>query len=130
MISIDSLVIKIMNFAQKLVDADRASLFLLDAKARELYATIFDIGNSNHNNKEINNGEPEEEKMFKSDNREIRFPIGTGVAGKVAMTGEILNITDAYSDSRFNPLIDQITGYKTETILCMPIYTRNTIIGK
>lgn len=40
----DSLVTKIMNFAQRLVDADRASLFLLDAKNKELYARIFDVG--------------------------------------------------------------------------------------
>ena len=32
------------NYAQKLVDADRASIFLLDRKARELYARIFDVG--------------------------------------------------------------------------------------
>ena len=39
----NSLIIKIMNFAQKLVDADRASLFLVDAKTNQLYARIFDI---------------------------------------------------------------------------------------
>ena len=42
-ISMDTLIIKIMNFAQKLVDADRASLFLVDAKTNQLYARIFDI---------------------------------------------------------------------------------------
>ena len=39
----DTLIIKIMNFAQRLVDADRASLFLVDAKTNQLYARIFDI---------------------------------------------------------------------------------------
>ena len=39
----NTLIIKIMNFAQKLVDADRASLFLVDAKTNQLYARIFDI---------------------------------------------------------------------------------------
>ena len=43
MISMDSLITKIMNFAQKLVDADRASLFLVDSKTNQLYARIFDI---------------------------------------------------------------------------------------
>lgn len=42
----DTLIIKIMNFAQKLVDADRASLFLVDAKTNQLYARIFDIQDS------------------------------------------------------------------------------------
>ena len=43
MVSMNSLIIKIMNFAQTLVDADRASLFLVDAKTNQLYARIFDI---------------------------------------------------------------------------------------
>ena len=43
MISMDTLIVKIMNFAQKLVSADRASLFLVDAKTNQLYARIFDI---------------------------------------------------------------------------------------
>jgi cAMP and cAMP-inhibited cGMP 3',5'-cyclic phosphodiesterase 10 len=44
MVSMDTLIMKIMNFAQRLVDADRASLFLVDSKSKELYARIFDIG--------------------------------------------------------------------------------------
>ncbi|HIE82686.1 MAG TPA: hypothetical protein EYQ00_02050 [Dehalococcoidia bacterium] len=43
MVSMDALIIKIMNFAQKLVTADRASLFLVDSKTNQLYARIFDI---------------------------------------------------------------------------------------
>ena len=39
----DTLIIKIMNFAQKLVNADRASLFLVDSKTNQLYARIFDV---------------------------------------------------------------------------------------
>ncbi|KAK4302236.1 hypothetical protein Pmani_025660, partial [Petrolisthes manimaculis] len=44
MVSMDTLIMKIMNFAQKLVNADRASLFLVDNKNRQLYARIFDMG--------------------------------------------------------------------------------------
>ena len=47
MVSMNSLIIKIMNFAQTLVDADRASLFLVDAKTNQLYARIFDIKGGN-----------------------------------------------------------------------------------
>lgn len=49
--------------------------------------------------------------------------------GQCALTGEIFNIVDAYSDERFNRNVDQLTGYKTQTILCMPIFIRNTLIG-
>ncbi len=43
MVSMDALIIKIMNFTQKLVSADRASLFLVDNKTNQLYARIFDV---------------------------------------------------------------------------------------
>jgi len=53
--------------------------------------------------------------------KEIRFPIDRGLAGHSALTGETVNIKNAYSDDRFNKEIDAQTGYKTSTILCMPI---------
>ncbi|GJQ77896.1 hypothetical protein Trydic_g16148 [Trypoxylus dichotomus] len=128
MVSMDMLIMKIMNFAQRLVDADRASLFLVDSKNKELYATIFDVGVESKASGD--NTESENEETVKAHtSREIRFPLGTGIAGQVAMTGEVLNITDAYSDERFNRTVDQLTGYKTQTILCMPIYIRGSIIG-
>jgi cAMP and cAMP-inhibited cGMP 3',5'-cyclic phosphodiesterase 10 len=58
-----------------------------------------------------------------------RFPLGKGIAGQVANTGEVLNIVDAYCDPRFNRTIDQLTGYRTKSILCMPIFIRGSIIG-
>ena len=44
MVSMDTVIKKVMNFAQRLVDADRASLFLVDTKSGELYARLFDMG--------------------------------------------------------------------------------------
>lgn len=51
----------------------------------------------------------------------IKIPIGKGVSGYVAMSGNILNIRDAYHDSRFDPSTDKKTGFKTKTILAVPI---------
>lgn len=129
----DMLVMKIMNFAQRLVDADRASLFLVDSKSKELYATIFDVGvddniDNNPMNSENESGSDDGSNKINA-NREIRFALGTGIAGQVALTGEVLNIIDAYQDPRFNRTIDQLTGYKTESILCMPIFIRGSVIG-
>ncbi len=57
MVSMDALITKIMNFAQKLVDADRASLFLVDSKTNQLFARIFDIqggaGSEDQNSRDI-----------------------------------------------------------------------------
>lgn len=142
MVSMDTLVTKIMNYAQRLVDADRASLFLVDSKNKELYATIFDVGiegedvgkgaavelNKRRSGSSASNKNGSDDVKTNT-SKEIRFPLGTGIAGQVAMTGEVLNIKDAYADPRFNRTIDQITGYTTHTILCMPIYIRGSIIG-
>ncbi|XP_003247299.1 dual 3',5'-cyclic-AMP and -GMP phosphodiesterase 11 isoform X2 [Acyrthosiphon pisum] len=53
--------------------------------------------------------------------KEIHIPWGTGIVGYVAESGEPVNIPDAYKDTRFNHDIDARTGYKTHSLLCMPI---------
>ena len=58
-----------------------------------------------------------------------RFPVGTGIAGYVAETGETLNVQNVYDDERFNKGIDEQTGYTTKSILCMPICIRGAVIG-
>ena len=61
---------------------------------------------------------------------EIRLPVGKGLAGYVAKTGEVVNIPDAYSDPRFNPEIDKRSGYHTQNVLCMPMKNKEgEIVG-
>ena len=90
------------------IQADRCTVFLLDKDKNELWSKVaLGLGS-----------------------QEIRFPADKGLAGYVVKTGEPLNIPDAYNDPRFNPDIDKETGYRTKTILCMPIKNNNQeIIG-
>ena len=63
--------------------------------------------------------------------KNIRVPVGQGIAGSVAATGETINIVDAYADPRFSSAADKATGYRTTTILCMPIKALSgQIVGK
>ncbi len=94
---LDSLLDLIIKYATKVMEADRSSLFLVDKNTDELWSKIAQGAD------------------------EIRFPVGKGIAGHVAKTGEIINIPDAYSDPRFNPEVDKKTGYRTKTILCVPL---------
>jgi putative ABC transport system ATP-binding protein len=55
---------------------------------------------------------------------DIRIPVTRGLAGYVARTGEDVNIADAYADPRFDPTTDTETGYRTKSLLCMPIRDR------
>jgi len=42
---------------------------------------------------------------------------------------QVVNIPEAYEDPRFNPEVDKITGYKTRNILCMPIISKDSVVG-
>ncbi|OWF36192.1 cAMP and cAMP-inhibited cGMP 3',5'-cyclic phosphodiesterase 10A-like [Mizuhopecten yessoensis] len=114
----EELVPKIMRHTKDLVKADRCSLFLVDDEKEELYANYFDEGAKS------GIGVPVFEKK-----EMIRFPKGIGIAGHVAETAEVMNIHDAYEDPRFNKEVDMLTGYRTRSILCMPIINRNCVKG-
>ena len=90
---------RILEVAKTQADAERGTLFLVDEKTEEIWSLI----------------------AHGLEKREIRLPLGTGVAGYVAKSGEILNIPDAYADPRFNRDVDAQTGYRTRNILCLPI---------
>eukprot|EP01036_Dinobryon_divergens_P027418 gene27418-36190_t len=92
--------------ACRILDCDRATIFTLDKITQELVLSVAEGA------------------------KNIRVPIGQGIAGTVAATGETVNIVDAYSDPRFNSSADKASGYRTTTILCMPIRTGdNSIVG-
>ncbi len=51
----------------------------------------------------------------------IRVPLSIGIAGQCAASRAIINIPDAYADSRFNPEVDKKTGFRTRSILAIPL---------
>jgi phosphoserine phosphatase RsbU/P len=60
----------------------------------------------------------------------IVVPVGNGIAGTVAATGETIDIPDAYADHRFDPSFDAKLDYRTNDIYCMPIVNRlGEIVG-
>lgn len=90
---------RILDVAKSQVEAERGTLFLVDEKTQETWSLI----------------------AHGLDKQEIRLPLGKGIAGHVAQTGEIVNIPDAYDDPRFNSEVDKKTGFRTRNILCLPI---------
>ncbi|MDE2039828.1 MAG: GAF domain-containing protein [Elusimicrobia bacterium] len=87
-----------------LLQAERASIFLVDAGAGVLRSRIA------HGE----GGRP----------IEIRIPLSTGIAGRVARTSEVLNIPEPSGHPDFNAAVDRETGFTTRSILCMPVYDR------
>jgi sigma-B regulation protein RsbU (phosphoserine phosphatase) len=58
-----------------------------------------------------------------------RVKMGQGVAGWVAETRKSVIINDVYSDRRFDPDFDKITGFKTKSIICAPLLFKGKLIG-
>uniref|UniRef100_A0A6Q2YYE3 Phosphodiesterase n=1 Tax=Esox lucius TaxID=8010 RepID=A0A6Q2YYE3_ESOLU len=119
-LDLTSLSYKILVFVCIMVDADRCSLFLVEGSANKktLVSKFFDV----------HAGITVLPSMSNSD--EVQVPWGKGIIGYVAEHGETVNIPDAYQDRRFSDEIDKLTGYKTKSLLCMPIHNSDgQIIG-
>lgn len=99
---LDLLLPLILYEATKVVEADRCSLFVLDRERNQLWS-----------------------KVAQGSKNEIRLPVGSGIAGQVAQTGEVINLPDAYADERFNRSFDIQSGYHTQSVLCVPMRDAN-----
>jgi len=96
---LDTLLILIMGKVTELMEADRSTLYLLTDDGSQLWSKVVQGG----------------ERV------EIRLEVGEGIAGWVAKTREIVNIPDAYADQRFQPSVDVKSGYRTRSILSLPM---------
>jgi sigma-B regulation protein RsbU (phosphoserine phosphatase) len=92
----------ILKIVREEVGIDRGTVFLIDREKQELRSIV----------------------AQGVDRPGIRLPFGSGVAGAVAATGEIIDIADAYADSRFNQSVDAALQYRTKDIFSMPISNR------
>ncbi|HVT02045.1 MAG TPA: adenylate/guanylate cyclase domain-containing protein [Thermoanaerobaculia bacterium] len=113
---LDVLLERIIRASTQLLDADRSTLFVYDAPTDQLFSRFA----QGLNTREIPLAEAETERRP----REIRFPASDGIAGSVFRTGRTENIADAYTDPRFNQDVDRKTGYRTSSILAMPIVNK------
>ncbi|MDT8450099.1 MAG: ATP-binding cassette domain-containing protein [Wenzhouxiangellaceae bacterium] len=90
--------------AGQLLDAERASLFLVDHGDDSLVMRV-----------------AEDLPV----DGEVRIPIGSGIAGAVAASGQPIRVDDAYADPRFSPEVDKRSGFRTRSILCLPVKNRD-----
>jgi adenylate cyclase len=102
-IDLGAILNKVMSEATRMLNAERATLFLNNEKKEELFSKV-GLG---------------------LDAIVIRFPNHMGIAGAVFQSGETINIPHAYADLRFNPSFDKQTGYFTRSILCVPVINKS-----
>src|SRR6476660_3885760 len=84
--------------AARLLDAELASLFLLDKERNELWSKIsFDA------------------------NETLRFDASEGIAGEALRTGQMIRVDDVSRDQRFFQGVDFSTGHRTRSLLAFPL---------
>ena len=100
---------------QTLLNAERCTVFIVDPDARkkELYTSDT-----------MSYGMGKRLPIDGSKTTFIRFPIDRGIAGSVATTGKMINLKDVYEDPRFNRQMDLQSGYRTRSLLCIPIVAK------
>ncbi len=100
----------VVETASELLDSEAASLFLVDEEREELVFVVA-LGSK-----------AEEVSQF-------RIPIGRGIAGYVAVSGQPIAISEAASDPRFEREIAEAVDYVPNTILCVPLIMNDSVIG-
>lgn len=98
-LNLDRLLEVILQASRVLTSAECGTIYLIDQENDELYSYMNEKGHC----------------------LRINMPLGKGIAGTVAQRGVPINIEDAYKDPRFNPEVDQETGYRSRSVLTMPI---------
>src|SRR5262249_29796775 len=99
----DDLLLLLSETTTRLLDAERATIFLVDRERGGLWSKVA-----------LGDGVGE-----------IRVPLGQGIAGAVPQSGDTLILGDPYSDPRFNPDIDRRTGFQTRNLLTLPMLGAN-----
>lgn len=102
-LDLDELLNVILDAARRGVHAERGTVFLLSEDGTEIWSRV----------------------LQGDENLTIRLPVGQGIAGTVAATGETINIVDAHDDPRFDASWDKKTGFRTRQMLCAPIRGRD-----
>ncbi len=110
--NIEKVLLRITLAATYMLDADRATLYVVDQARNELWSRALTEGG-------------ERGKSVLAIN-EIRRPLdGRSLAAEVARNGALLRIDEPYADPRFDPSVDARTGYRTRSILVVPIDSRD-----
>ena len=100
----------IVETAAHVIPSRAAALFLIDEETEEL---IFEVALGS-----------------KADEvRKFRIPLGHGIAGLVAVSGQPMAVSDAAKDPRQAADIAESVGYAPESILCVPLVYEDGVMG-
>jgi len=105
-LDLNTMLSHVIDAARAVLQADRGTVFLYDARTNELYSTVA------------------------TGVAALRFPAGRGIVGECAESRRLVNVPDCYSDTRFNREADRSTGYHTRCLLTVPLVGYdNSLVG-
>ncbi len=110
-LNLDQILENVMTISKQVMNADASSLMLIDEKTNELVYQVA-LGSVG-------------EKL----KQEFRLKMGQGIAGSVAQDGAPLLIEDVYTHPRFFRGHDEATGYRTRSMIAVPLKIGNRITG-
>ncbi|MBN1225664.1 MAG: GAF domain-containing protein [Deltaproteobacteria bacterium] len=102
---------KVMSLTEQLLKNEVSAVMLLDPLKRELFW-------------EVSRGDKSD--LFEG---KLTLPLGRGIAGNVALTGEAVLLNDVYQDPRWDSSYDKKTGFRTRSMICVPIKFHDEILG-
>jgi diguanylate cyclase (GGDEF)-like protein len=109
-LNLDSVLQTIMDKMAEYFRPDTWSLLMVDESKDELYFAIA-VGDAADTLKTL------------------RLKMGEGIAGWVAKHGEALIVPDVYTDPRFAKRVDDMTKWKTRSIICIPLRAKHRVLG-
>lgn len=108
--NMDQILIIILKRLSELIKAKNWTLFLLDPETEELCFEVV-VG------------------LDKGALADVRIGLGEGIAGTVALTGEPILVPEVQQDPRFSDRVDDLTGFVTRSIICLPLKMQGAVIG-
>jgi signal transduction histidine kinase len=110
-LSLQRLLARLISLTAEVLGAEASSVMLLDESRSALYWEVAEGGASQDSLKRLS------------------LPLGQGIAGTVALTGTPIIVEDAEHDPRVARWVDGATGFRTRTIICVPIRFRDETLG-
>lgn len=105
---------KVIELIRQAIDAEGASLFIVDQEKKELKFAI---------------AKGEKEKQIMELQKDLVVKLGQGIVGRVAVTGKPEMINDVKKDTQFNIQVDRTIGFVTRNIICTPVTYRGRLVG-
>lgn len=109
-LDLDVLLSRIVYAAAEISGAEAASILLYDDTSRQLH---FQISTN----------------LDASTRRGIVVPLEGSIAGWIVSNRQTVRITNAHEDPRFFSNVEETTGFSTESILGIPLVTKNKVVG-